>query len=196
MRKLMMAVGAVAALAMASGCSKRDNVAEQRQDVAEAQSEAQQKTAEIRQDEQQDIARTQRAASEDIAETRSEANQDVANAQQEVKDEQGELANAERERGEDLAQGGSGTSGTAAATNVQGRVLTTGRDSLTVVDTTTNRQIKLKTNDQSRILHDNHPVKLGDIKEGDQVRASYVADGKDLVVRELSITQPVVPAPK
>ncbi|QSQ15140.1 hypothetical protein [Myxococcus landrumensis] len=197
MRKLMMAVGAVAALAMASGCSKRDNVAEQRQDVAEAQSEAQQKTAEIRQEERQDIARTQQDAREDIAETRGEANQEVANAQQDVREEQSDLAKAERERGEDLAQGGSGTTGaTAAATNVQGRVLDTGRDTLTLVDTVSNRQIKLKTNDQSRILHDNHPVKLGDIKEGDQVRASYVADGKDLVVRELSITQPATPAPK
>ncbi|AKF82082.1 hypothetical protein MFUL124B02_25350 [Myxococcus fulvus 124B02] len=194
MRKLMMAVGAVAAMAMVTGCSKRDNVAEQRQDVAEAQGEARQEVAEIRQDEQQDIANTQRNAQEDIAESQREANEEIASAQEDVRDEQADLAEAQRDRNEELAQGGSGTAGAmAAATSVSGRVLSTSGNSLTVVDTSNNRQLKLKTNDQSRILQNNQEVKLGDLKEGDQVRASYVQDGKDMVVRELSVTQNVTP---
>ncbi|MBZ4401051.1 hypothetical protein OWM54_39045 [Myxococcus sp. MISCRS1] len=194
MRKLMMAVGAVAAMAMVTGCSKRDNVAEQRQDVAEAQSEARQEVAEIRQDEQQDIANTQRNAQEDIAESQREANEEIASAQEDVRDEQADLAEAQRDRNEELAQGGSGTAGAmAATTNVSGRVLSTSGSSLTVVDTSNNRQLKLKTNDQSRILQNNQEVKLGDLKEGDQVRASYVMDGKDMVVRELNVTQNVTP---
>ncbi|MFY2557991.1 hypothetical protein ACN469_10205 [Corallococcus terminator] len=194
MRKLMMAVGAVAALAMVSGCSKRDNVAEQREDVAEAQAEARQETAEARQEEQRDIADTQRNAQEEIAETHREANEEIASAQKDVRDEQGDLVEAQRDLNEDLATGGSGAAGaTMAATSVQGRVLSTSGDSLTLVDTTNNRQLKLKTNDQSRILQDNRAVKVKDIKEGDQVRASYVLDGKDMVVRELSVTKVVTP---
>ncbi|MCE9673691.1 hypothetical protein LY474_38405 [Myxococcus stipitatus] len=200
----MMAVGAVAAVAMMTGC-KRDNVAEERQDVAEAQAEAQQKTAEIRQEEQKDLARAQadenqgvaeaqRDAREDMAQTRRDAREDIASAQEDVRDEQRDLSEAERNNQEDLALGGSGAAGaTAAAVSVQGRVISAGGDSLTVVDTSNNRQLKLKTNDQSRILQNNRPVKLGDIKEGDQVRASYVQDGKDMVVRELSVTQAVTP---
>lgn len=197
MRKLMMAVTAVAGLAMVPGC-KRDNVESERRDVAEAQQEAAKETAEARQDESRDIASAQK-----------EANEDIAGAQQDVREEQNELAEAERNRSqelaedqrerqedlnEDTARGGSGAAGTtaaAAATNVQGRVLSTGHDSLTLVDTSSNKQLKLKTNDQTRILQNNAPVKLDDITEGTQVRASYVMDGKDMVARELTVTQPV-----
>ncbi len=193
MRKLMMAVTAVAGLAMVSGC-KRDNVESERRDVAEAQQEAQHETAEARQEAQEDIAGAQRNAQEDIASAQQdvrEEEQDLAEAQ---RNQQEELAEDRREANEDLAQGGSGMAGStsaAAATNVQGRVLSTGGDSLTLVDTSNNKQLKLKTNDQTRIMQNNAPVKLDDINEGAQVRASYVMDGKDMVVRELTVTQPV-----
>ncbi|QSQ26972.1 hypothetical protein JY651_19530 [Pyxidicoccus parkwayensis] len=204
MRKLMMAVTAVAGLAMIPGC-KRDNVESERRDVAEAQQEASKETAQARQEESHDIASAQQNANEDIASAHKEANEDIASAQQDVREEQGELAEAERNRNEelnqdqrerqdDLAQGGSGAAGAttaAAATSVQGRVLSTGHDTLTLVDTSNNKQLKLKTNDQTRILQNNAPVKLGDITEGTQVRASYVMDGKDMVARELTVTQPV-----
>jgi vacuolar-type H+-ATPase subunit H len=192
MRKLMMAVTAVAGLAMVSGC-KRDNVESERRDVAEAQQEAAKETAEARQEE-----------SRDIAGARQDANKEVASAQEDVREEQQDLAEAQanrqedlnedaRERQNDVAQGGSGMAGTsaAAATSVQGRVLSTGGDSLTLVDTTNNKQLKLKTNDQTRIMQNNAPVKLDDISEGAQVRASYVMDGKDMVARELTVTKPV-----
>lgn len=204
MRKLMMAVTAVAGLAMIPGC-KRDNVESERRDVAEAQQEAAQETAQARQEAGQDIAGAQREAGEDIAGAQREANEDIASAQQDVREEEQDLAEAQRnqqeelaenqrDQQEDLAQGGSGMAGStaaAAASNVQGRVLSTGGDSLTLVDTTNNKQLKLKTNDQTRIMQNNAPVKLDDITEGAQVRASYVMDGKDMVARELTVTQPV-----
>ncbi|NOK04624.1 MULTISPECIES: hypothetical protein [Myxococcus] len=195
MRKLMMAVTAVAGMSLVvTGCSKRDNVESQRQDVAEAQVEAQQETAEIRQDAREDIASTQMEAQEDIAGTQREAAEEVASAQQDVQDERQDLAEADRrtDLNDDMALGGSGAAGaTAAASSVSGRVLSTGNDELTVVDTSNNKQLELKTNDQTRILHNNQPLKLDDIEEGAQVRASYVQDGKDMVVRELTVTQPV-----
>ncbi len=187
MRKLMTAVTVVAGMSLVvSGCSKRDDVESQRQDVAEAQRDARQKTAEIRQD-----------AREDIASTQLEAQEDIAGVQQDVQEERQELAEAEAERQRDLnedpALGGSGAAGaTAAATSINGRVLSTGLNELTVVDTSNNRQLELKTNGQTRILQDNKPLKLGDIEEGAQVRASYVRDGDDMVVRELTVTQPVL----
>ena len=193
MRKLMMAVTAVAGLAMVPGC-KRDNVESERRDVAEAQQEAAKETAEARQEEARDIAGA-----------RQDANEEVADAQKDVREEQQDLAEAQanrqeelnedaRERQDDLAQGGSGMAGAsaAAATSVNGRVLSTGGDSLTLVDTTNNKQLKLKTNDQTRIMQNNAPVKLDDITEGTQVRASYVMDGKDMVAKELTVTKPVM----
>jgi hypothetical protein len=179
MRKLMIAVTAVAGLAMVPGC-KRENVESARQDVAEAQQEASRETAEAQQEAQEDIA----GAQQDVQEER----QDLAQAEQNRNED---LAEDQRERSEDLAQGGSGTAGaTAAATSVNGRVLSTSGDSLTVVDTSNNRQLKLKTNDQTRITQNNAPVELDDVTEGSQVRASYVMDGKDMVARELIVTQP------
>lgn len=194
MRKLMMAVAAVAGLALVSGC-KQNNVESERRDVAEARQEAQQETAEARQNAQEEMAGAQQNAQEDIASAQQdvrEEEQDLAEAQ---RNQQEELAENQREQQEELkedtAQGGSGMAGaSAAATSVSGRVLSTGGDSLTLVDTSTNKQIQLKTNDQTRIMQNNAPVKLDDLTEGSQVRASYVMEGKDMVARELTVTQP------
>lgn len=199
MRKLMMAVTAVAGLAMVSGC-KRDNVESERRDVAEAQQEAQQETAEARQNAQEDIAGARQNEQEEVAGAQQEVREeekDLAEAQRNQQEElaanqreqQDEMAEDQRELREDTAQGDSGMAGASA--NVQGRVLSTGGDSLTLVDTSSNKQVKLKTNDQTRIMQNNAPVKLDDITEGTQVRASYVMDGKDMVARELTVTQPV-----
>lgn len=202
MRKLMMAVTAVAGLAMVSGC-KRDNIESERRDVAEAQQEAQQETAEARQSAQEDIAGARQNEQEEVAGAQQEVREeekDLAEAQRNQQEElvanqreqQDEMAEDQRELREGTAQGGSGMAGaSAAAANVQGRVLSTGGDSLTLVDTSSNKQVKLKTNDQTRIMQNNAPVKLDDLTEGTQVRASYVMDGKDMVARELTVTQPV-----
>ena len=204
MRKLMIAVTAVAGLTMVTGC-KKDDVQAQREDVAEARQEAAQETAEARQDESKEVASAQQNANEDIAEARQDANEDIAEARQDanekiasanedVRDEEQDLAEAQANRNEELAEGGSGMAGTtsaAAATTVNGRVLSKSGDTLTLVDST-NKELKLKTNDKTAMMDNaSRAVKLDDIKEGAQVRASYVMDGKDMVARDVTLVAPM-----
>jgi hypothetical protein len=193
MRKLMIAVTAVAGLTMVTGC-KKDDVQAQREDVAEARQEAAQQTAEARQEEGQEIASAQQNANEDIAEARKDANEEIASANEDVRDEEKDLAEAQANRDEDAALGGSGMAGTtaaAAATTVNGRVLSKSGDTLTLVDSA-NKELKIKTNDKTAMLDNaSRAVKLDDIKEGSQVRASYVMDGKDMVARDVTLVAPV-----
>lgn len=193
MRKLMFAVTAVAGLTMVAGC-KKDDVQAQREDVAEARQEAAQETAEARQDENKEMASAQRSANEDIAEAHQDANEKIASANEDVRDEEKDLAEAQAHRDGDLALGGSGMAGTtaaAAATTVNGRLLSRSGDTLTLVDTH-NRELKIKTNDKTALMDSgSRAVKLDDIKEGSQVRASYVMDGKDMVARDVTLVAPV-----
>ncbi|AFE04972.1 putative lipoprotein [Corallococcus coralloides DSM 2259] len=193
MRKLMIAVTAVAGLTMVTGC-KKDDVQAQREDVAEARQEAAQETAEARQDESQELASAQENANEDVAEARQDANDKIASANEEVRDEEQDLAEAQANRNEDLAEGGSGMAGTtsaAAATTVNGRVLSKSGDTLTLVDSS-NKELKIKTNDKTALMDNgSRAVKLDDIQEGSQVRASYVMDGKDMVARDVTLVAPV-----
>jgi hypothetical protein len=189
----MIAVTAVAGLTMVTGC-KKDDVQSQREDVAEARQEAAQETAEARQDESKELASAHENANEDIAEARQDANDKIASANEEVRDEEQDLAEAQANRNEDLAEGGSGMAGTtsaAAATTVNGRVLSKSGDTLTLVDST-NKELKIKTNDKTAMLdNSSKAVKLDDIKEGSQVRASYVMDGKDMVARDVTLVAPM-----
>ncbi|WP_233588078.1 hypothetical protein [Corallococcus sp. CA049B] len=189
----MIAVTAVAGLTMVTGC-KKDDVQAQREDVAEARQEAAQETAEARQDESKELAATQQDANEDIAEARQDANDKIASANEDVRDEEQDLAEARANRNEDLAEGGSGMAGTtsaAAATTVNGRVLSKSGDTLTLVDST-NKELKIKTNDKTALMDNgSRAVKLDDIQEGSQVRASYVMDGKDMVARDVTLVAPV-----
>lgn len=189
----MIAVTAVAGLTMVTGC-KKDDVQAQREDVAEARQEAAQEMAEARQDESQELAATQQDANEDIAEARQDANDKIASANEDVRDEEQDLAEARANRNEDLAEGGSGMAGTtsaAAATTVNGRVLSKSGDTLTLVDSA-NKELKIKTNDKTALMDNgSRAVKLDDIQEGSQVRASYVMDGKDMVARDVTLVAPV-----
>ncbi|MHA7630041.1 hypothetical protein [Corallococcus sp. M7] len=189
----MIAVTAVAGLTMVTGC-KKDDVQSQREDVAEARQEAAQETAEARQDESQELASAQQNANEDVAEARQDANDKIASANEEVRDEEQDLAEAQANRNEDLAEGGSGMAGTtsaAAATTVNGRVLSKSGDTLTLVDSS-NKELKIKTNDKTALMDNgSRAVKLDDIQEGSQVRASYVMDGKDMVARDVTLVAPV-----
>jgi hypothetical protein len=178
MRKLMMAVAMLAGVALTTGCSKRDEVQEQRRDVAEAQREAQKETAEIRQE-----------ASKERAEVTRDEHEELADAQKEVADEQKELAEAERDLAKD--QRGDTVGNTwAAGTTVQGRMRSTRGDSL-VLSVPGNAELKLKTDDQTRVMQNNVAVDLDDFKEGTEVRASYISNGDDLVARDVVIVNPI-----
>jgi hypothetical protein len=180
MRKLMMAVSMVAGLALTAGCSKRSEVQEERRDLAEAQQEAQKEMTEIRQD-----------ADKERAELARDEQEELADAQKEVADEREDLAEAERERAADLREGTAGST-LAAGSTVQGRLQSTRGDSLVlIVPSNSNAELKLKTDDQTRVRQNNLAVNLDDFEEGTEVRASYVSTGDDLVARDVVIITPV-----
>jgi hypothetical protein len=172
MRKLMMAVVAVAGLGLVTGCqNKKEEVQEQRQDVAEAQREASETTAEAQRDTQKDIAEAQREGAKKQAE-----------AQQDVREEQGELAEAERDQLNDQsnmnddATGGSGMA-TAKTEEVKGTIQSASGNNLTLIVPDKNNQLmKFQTNSQVQVMRDDKPVAITDLKAGDEVRASYVMD--------------------
>lgn len=178
MRKLMVAVAAVAGLALTAGC-KRSEVQEERRDLAEAQREAQQDIAEARED-----------ASEQRADIRREEQGEIADAQRDVAEERQDVAEAYRERAEDLRDGQAGA--TAVNETVQGRVRSTTGDSLVLsVPARKNAELKLKTDDKTRVTQNELVVDLDDFEEGTEVRASYVMEGEDLVARDVVILTPV-----
>jgi dynactin complex subunit len=179
MRKLMMAVAMVAGVALTAGCSKRDEVQEQRRDLAEAQREVQKETAEIRQQANQERAAVAR-----------DEQRELADAQEEVADEQKELAEAERDLAKD-ARGDTAGNTLAAGTTVQGRMQSTGGDSLVLIVPGNGEELKLKTDDQTRVMQNNLAVDLDDFKEGTEVRASYISNGDDLVARDVVIVTPL-----
>lgn len=176
MRKLMMAVTAVAGLAVATGCQRNSGseVQEQREEVAQAQ---------------QNVSETSREAHQELreqtAEARQEAGQEIAEAQENLNEEQRELSEARAEQRQEQAQAATAS---AAATTVQGSLQSKDDDMLVLtVKEQGNRQLKLKTDDQTRVMQGNREVKLDDIQEGAQVRASYVAEGQDMVARDVTV---------
>jgi hypothetical protein len=166
MRKLMVAV-AVVGLALTAGC-KRSEVQEERRDLAEAQREAQRDIAEARED-----------AREARADIQREEQEEIADARRDVAEEQQDLAEAE--------------AGREHAETVQGRVRSTTGDSLVLsVPARNNAELKLKTDDKTRVTQNDLTVDLDDFEEGTEVRASYVMEGEDLVARDVVIITPVM----
>jgi hypothetical protein len=178
MRKLMMAVMAVAGLGLVTGCqSKKEEVQEQRQDVAEAQRDAAKTTAEAQRDTQKDIAEAQHEGAEKQAE-----------AQKDVGEEQGELAEAERDLAKDRgtlnddATGGSGMTNVKTE-EVKGTIQSTSGNNLTLLVPDKNNQLmRFQANSQVQVTRDDKPVALTDLKAGDEVRASYMTDAAGKMV--------------
>lgn len=213
MRKLMMAVGAVAGLSLLAGCQEnKSKVAEEQRDVAEAQAQASEKVADARQEAAQETAEAQKSAQEETASAQREAQEETASAQQEVAEERKDVAEAREEvaqnqdeeredvaeaeqkaaeEREDLATGGSGMAAGAAMTMTGTLKNVTIGDNLEVTDST-GKEMKLKTDDQTKVTWNNQPAKLDNFDEGTQVRASYVKQGDDMLAREVTIVKPVM----
>jgi hypothetical protein len=214
MRKLMMAVGAVAGLSLLAGCNdnNRSKVAEEQKDVAEAQAKANEKVADARQEAANETAEAQKDAREETASAQNDAQKEIAGAQQDVQEERKDVAEAQQEvaenradeqkdvaeeqkdvdeEREDLATGGSGMAAGAAMTMTGTIKNVTMGDNLEVTDST-GKEMKLKTDDQTRVMWNNKPAKLDSFDEGTQVRASYVKDGDDMKAREVTIVKPVM----
>ncbi|MFL5349852.1 MAG: hypothetical protein ACJ8AT_34170 [Hyalangium sp.] len=177
MRKLMVAVAAVAGVALTAGCKR--NPQEERHELAETQKDAQKK-----------IANAQKDANEDRADIQHDEQQQVADAQKDVADKQRDVAEADRDHAQDLRHDDMATS--AVNETVQGRVRsTTGHSLVLVVPGRNNAELKLKTDDKTRVTENSRDVDLDDFKEGTEVRASYVTDGDDLLARDVVIVTPV-----
>jgi hypothetical protein len=222
MRKLMMAVGAMAGLSLLAGCSEgRNKVAEEQRDVAEAQAKASEKVAEARQEANQETAEAQKSAQEEMASAQREgqeetagaqreAQDEVAGAQQDVDEERKDVAEAreevaqnqaeERQDGaeeqQDVAEEredlGTGGSGAAAAITMTGTLKNVTMGNNLEVTDSTGKELKLKTDDATKVTWNNKPAKLDTFGEGTQVRASYVKEGNDMLAREVTIVKPVM----
>lgn len=180
MRKLMVTVAAVAGLALVTGCKRSDDMggqggaggagsvgAEAHQDLSQAQREAHEKLVEGGSNLQQE-------------------GQEVRDAQTRLTQEQEQLAQDEGGQMQDQAQGGSGAAGTA--TTVQGSIQSKGKDMLVLsVPGQGSSPLRLKMDDQTRVMQNNREVKLEDLQEGSQVRASYVSEGKDMLARDVTV---------
>ena len=217
MRKLMMAVGAMAGLSLLAGCSEgRNKVAEEQRDVAEAQAKANEKVAEARQEANEDKAEAQKEANKDLAnanqdateaqrdaqremsEADKEAQDKVAGAQQDIDEERKDVAEARQDQAEearddadDTATGGSGTMAATPMTVTGTLKDVTMANNLQIVDST-GKEMKLKTNDQTKVMYNNKAAKMDSFDEGTQVRASYVKDGDDMLAREVTVVKPVM----
>ena len=186
MRKLMMAVVAVAGLGLVTGCQQKSDVQKQREDVAEAQ---------------QDVTKAQQDANKEVAETRQDEQKDVTDAQRDLAKEQSDLAKAENEQAADSATGGSGMAATNKDTmakndnvkteDVKGTVQSASASTITlIVPDKNNQTIKLQANPQVTVTKDNKPLALKDLKPGDEVRASYVLDANgQMVLKTIDVTK-------
>lgn len=178
MRKLMMAVVAVAGVAV--GCQKND-VQKERQDVAEAQREATQERQEIQQDTQKEMA-----------ELRQEEQKDLADVNKDVQEEQKDVLEAERDQmnDQDQATGGSGnTMANAKTEEVEGTIQSASANNITLmIPDQNNKLLKFQTDKNVQVMRDDKPVALTELKAGDEVRASYVMDqaGK-MVLRSIEV---------
>jgi Cu/Ag efflux protein CusF len=174
MRKLMMAMVAVAGLGLVTGCQQKSDVQKQREDVAEAQ---------------RDVAREQQEAGREVAETRQGAQEDVGEAQREVTEEQRELAQTEQEQatGQDEATGGSGMA-TAKTEEVKGTIQSASASNITIIVPDKNNQaMRFQANQQVQVTKDDKPVALSDLKPGDEVRASYQMQNGQMVLRSIEV---------
>jgi hypothetical protein len=197
MRKLMVAVAAVAGLALTAGCKKEPQ--DERRELAEAQRDAQKDITEAHQDANEERAELRKDANKDLADIQKEEsdiqkdeNEEIADARKDVDEEERDVYEAEADRSKDLRKDSAGAMTSVANETVQGRVRSTLGDSLVlVVPGKANSELKLKTDDTTRVTQNNVQVDLDDFKEGTEVRASYVTDGDDLVARDVVIVNPV-----
>jgi TolA-binding protein len=215
MRKLMMAVGAVAGLSLMAGCQdNKDKVAQEQRDVAEAQAKASEKVADARKEASeekteaqqdankelananQDATEAQRNAQQEMANADKEAQEKTAGAQQDIDEERKDVAEARQEQAQDARENAEGSatggSGAAAAMTLTGTLKdTTMAGNLEVVDAN-GKEMKLKTDDQTKVMYNNKAAKMDSFDEGTQVRASYVKDGDDMLAREVTVLKPVM----
>ncbi|QRK10920.1 hypothetical protein JQX13_13105 [Archangium violaceum] len=173
MRKLMMAVVAVAGLGMTVGCQNRSEVQEERQDVAQAR---------------QGVQQEQRELQQEIAGERQEGQQEIAEQRQDVQEERQELNEAQRERMQEQQQG-TGGGAMAGAQTVSGRIQSATPDAVVlIVPDQNNQQMRLRADRQTQVKREDQTLSLRDLNPGDEVRASYeVGQNGQMILRNIEV---------
>jgi multidrug resistance efflux pump len=139
-------------------------------------------------EERRELAQEQQETQEDIARIQQEAQEDIAEERQELAEKREDVAEAEREaREERFGERREGMEGTTAS--VIGRVESTFGDQIKIRDQA-GREIELNTDDSTRVMMNGREVKVDELKEGTQVRASYAMDGDDRVAKEVQVLSP------
>lgn len=194
MRKLMMAVMAVAGLGLTVGCQDRNKVQREQEDVAAAQ---------------RDVAQERQEANKEVAEARQDSAENVNEAQKDLAEEQRELADAQHQQmaeQNDQATGGSGTMNkndtmaNVKLEKVEGTIQSASANTIAIIVPDKNNQVmRFQANQQVQVMKDDKPVALKDLKAGDEVRASYQMDPngqmmlKSIEVEKMSAQHPGAP---
>lgn len=175
MRKLTMAVMAVAGLSLVAGC--REGVKEERQDVAEARQEQMQERQEMQQE---------------IAGERQEGQQEIAEQRQDVQEERQEVAEARQEPMQEPMQEpqeGTGGSAMAGAQSVNGRIQSATPDAVVlIIPEQNNQQMRLSADQQTQVKKNDQKATLKDLRPGDEIRASYeMGQNGQLILRSVEV---------
>ncbi|OJT21544.1 hypothetical protein BO221_27425 [Archangium sp. Cb G35] len=193
MRKLMMAVMAVAGIGLTVGCQDRNKVQREQEDVAEAQ---------------RDVAQERQEVDREVAEARQDSTENLNEAQRDLAEEQRDLAAAQNEQlaeQNDQAIGGSGTATKDTMANVklekvEGTIQSASANTIAIIVPDKNNQVmRFQANQQVQVMKDDKPVALKDLKAGDEVRASYQMDPngqmmlKSIEVEKMSAQHPGEP---
>jgi hypothetical protein len=213
MRKLMIAVATVVGMAMAgSGCTdNRDRAANERRELARTEAQADQDIANARQDAARQKADIDRKTEEKVANRQQEVlnkRQDVARADRDLAVNRDRELAVSRDRdlavtreGDDVAlhdrglrTGSSLDRDRAAVTDgtVKGVLTSTFGSKIEIRDLRGNKE-KLKTDELTRVFENGREVRIGDFRDGTEVRASFVLDkDHDKVARDVQVLHPVM----
>lgn len=197
MRKVMMAVMAVAAAGlMTTGCSRKSEVpaqhevAQTRLDLAKAKEHQDIKGVHIT--DQKSLTPVQQQTDDGTL----VAHKNLSDDQKEPSEAQARDIDARLDDGELSATGGSGLL-SMTTEEIQGTIQTTTDKSLTlIIPGEQDRLMRFTANEQVKVMRDDQPLTLQSLKTGDEVRASYQVDEHGVrVLRSLNVTKVSAPKP-
>jgi len=168
-KRLMMAVLACVGLGVAAGCTRKSEVAEQKEELSEVRREAEQQRGEIREE-----------TKEEIAEARQEQKEELSELSQKEKEAEAELAQAQAEQSRE----------------VQGQVRSASRNIVVlVIPAQGNREMRFQTGSQTEVKRGEQEISVMDLQPGDSVRASYmITDQGNLVLGGVRVQQQPEPS--
>lgn len=185
MRKVIIA--AVVGLGLVGCQSQREDTQSQREELNQERAQFSEEAAQTRQEAQQDVAETREQAQQEIAQTEQDAEQQIAEGREDVEQKEQELAQSQQESMNE------GTGGSGMDTNLAIGTLKSSMGSNITLDDAKGAELKLKTDDNTRVMYEGKRVKIDDFEEGTRVRVSYSIKGDEKIVREVTVLQP---APK